>query len=233
MRNRGKESNDDRLFDSKWLPALKNAADDLGYLLTRGYGSKSALELAGNRYGLNKRQREAVLRISASEQEIVERQNKMCNTDDLYQQTLAIDAFNLLIILESALSGAYIYKCRDGAYRDIQSVHGSYKRVMQTGEAIKLAGESMNELQISKAIWYFDAPVSNSGRLKTFLMDIAGEENYNWDAKLLNAPDKALVKSELPVATSDGWIMDRCTHWVNLAGYVIKRKMKNVNLVNV
>ncbi|MCF8361597.1 MAG: DUF434 domain-containing protein [Prolixibacteraceae bacterium] len=233
MRNRGKESNDNRLFGSQWLPALKSAADDHGFLLTRGYGSKSALELVGNRYGLNKRQREAVLRISASEDEIIERQHKACALHELQQQTLAIDAFNLLIILESALSGACIFKGRDGAYRDIQSVHGSYKRVMQTGEAIKLAGESMNELQISKAIWYFDAPVSNSGRLKTFLMNIAGEEDYNWDAQLLNAPDKALAKSEFPVATSDGWIMDRCTHWVNLAGYIIEQKMKNVNLVNV
>jgi hypothetical protein len=233
MRNRGKESNDDRLFGSQWLPVLKNAADDLGYLLTRGYGTKSALELAGNRYGLNKRQREAVLRISASEPEIAERQNKKCSTADLYQQAIAIDAFNLLIILESALSGAYIFKGRDGAYRDIQSVHGSYKRVMQTGEAIKLAGEIMNEHGISKATWYFDAPVSNSGRLKIYLLDIAREKNYNWEAKLLNAPDKELAKSEIPVATSDGWIMDRCTQWVNLAGYIIEQKIKNVNLVEV
>jgi hypothetical protein len=139
----------------------------------------------------------------------------------------------LLIILESALSGAYIFKGRDGACRDIQSVHGSYKRVMQTGEAIKLAGESMNELGICKATWYFDAPVSNSGRLKTFLMDIANIEGYNWEAQLLNAPDKELAISDLPVATSDGWIMDRCEKWVNLANYIIEWKMKNVNLVSV
>jgi len=233
MRNRGKESNDDLLFGIQRLPALKNAADDHGYLLTRGYGSKSSLELVGNRYGLNKRQRMAVLRISASEDEITQRQNKAYPLHQLHQQAIAIDAFNLLIILESALSGACIFKGRDGACRDIQGVHGSYKRVMQTSEAIELAGASMDELSISKATWYFDAPVSNSGRLKNFLMDIAGEKGYNWEAQLLNAPDKELAISELPIATSDGWIMDRCTHWINLAGYIIEQKIKNANLLEV
>ena len=36
-RNRGKQSNDDNSFSSKWHPIFKKAVDDLCYLLSRGY----------------------------------------------------------------------------------------------------------------------------------------------------------------------------------------------------
>ncbi len=58
IRNRGKESDDDKLFGLKWLPVFKEAVDDLCFLLTRGYAENSALALIGNHYRLKKRQRD-------------------------------------------------------------------------------------------------------------------------------------------------------------------------------
>ncbi|MCB0634486.1 MAG: DUF434 domain-containing protein, partial [Lewinella sp.] len=135
-RKRGQHPSDSKLFSKKWQPALRSAEQDLSLLLSRGYGSNASLELVGNRYRLNKRQRLAVLRMSASEEEVQRRQSKECLDVDLREQPIAIDGFNLLVLLESALSGAFVFRCRDGLYRDISSVHGSYKREVKTEEAI-------------------------------------------------------------------------------------------------
>ena len=232
-RNRGKNSGDDQLFGRNQHPILKQAVDDQCYLLSKGYGSTSVLELVGNRYKLNKRQREAILRIASSDEEIKHRKASECNSNELRNSIVEIDGFNLLIILESALSGAYVFKCRDGCYRDISSVHGSYKRVVKTKEAIVMVGDALNHFEVAKAIWYFDAPVSNSGRLKTLLLEISQTKGYKWDVELLNSPDRKLARSKNIVISSDGWILDRVEKWFNLAGYLIEHRITSETIVAV
>src|SRR6266404_1471952 len=45
---------------------------------------------------------------------------------------LLIDGFNLILTLESALGGGVMLVGRDGCYRDMASVHGTYRRVEET-----------------------------------------------------------------------------------------------------
>jgi len=228
IKNRGKYPGDEDLFASGYFPVFTKAADDLCYLLTRGYGSASALELVGNRYRLNKRQREALLRISSSREEIDSRQAKVCPAADLKGQSVDIDGFNLLIVLESLLSGAFVFKCRDGSYRDISGVHGSYHRVAKTGDAIRLVEAGLKNLGVEHVCWYLDAPVSNSGRLKTLLLSA---NNCWWEVELLNSPDRELAQSSRIVITSDGWILDRVSRWFNLIEYLLDCQMIKGNLV--
>lgn len=107
-RQRGKHPNDDQLFGAKWPPIFKEAIDDHSFLLERGYGTTSALEIVGNRYRLNKRQRQALLRMSVAPSDAKQRQAKTCNLPAMKGATVAIDGFNLLILLENAFSGTYI-----------------------------------------------------------------------------------------------------------------------------
>ncbi|MEL6731105.1 MAG: DUF434 domain-containing protein [Bacteroidota bacterium] len=229
-RNRGKQPNDDTLFAPKWHPVLTDAADDLCFLLTRGYAENSALTIVGNRYRLNKRQRNALSRISTSDQRITARIHSQCTASDLKEATVEIDGFNLLILLESALSGAFIFKGRDGNYRDISSVHGSYKRVVKTEEAIHLVGQTLEELQVRHVRWYFDQPVSNSGRLKTRLLEMSREAGWPWEVTLVFNPDKVLADSKEIVISSDGWVLDYATRWFNLGAYLVEEKMKTLDL---
>ncbi len=232
-RQRGKHPNDDQLFSSLWQAALRQAVADHSHLLSRGYGANSALELVGNRYKLNKRQRQALLRISASEQEIVDRQAKVCTAKALQGATIAIDGFNLLILLENAYSGAYVFHCRDGCYRDISSVHGSYKHIRQTAEAILLTGQVLQDLGTATVHWYLDQPVSNSGRLRGFLEESATEQGWNWQVELCYDPDKVLAKSSNIVITSDGWVLDQAQQWFNLGQLLIEAHIADVNIVRV
>ena len=233
-RNRGKQSSDDIWFGQKWLASFKEAADDVGFLLSRGYAHNSVLQIVGNRYKLNKRQRSALFRIGASDQEIAGRNKSSCSAKDLKNKTVEIDGFNILILLESTLSGGFVFKARDGLYRDISSVHGSYKRVMKTEEAILLIGKTLKSLSIQSAKWYLDQPVSNSGRLKTRLMEISRENDYNWEVDLVFNPDKVLAESEYIAISSDGWILDRKDKWFNLGAYILEGELAEItNVIEV
>ena len=219
--NRGKESNDDKLFGStKMCASLKNAVEDLSHLMSRGYTAKSALVLVGNRYKLNVRQQKAVQGMSASVEQIKNRSNSSLPASGLNNKEVLIDGFNALILLESLLSGAYIFKGIDGFYRDLSSVHGSYKKVQQTARAIELIADFYVNEEIANIRWYFDKPVSNSGKLKQLITSIAFENNYNWEVFLTNNPDKDLVAENGIVITSDAWILDNTDKNFNLIGYI-------------
>ncbi len=231
-RNRGKEASDDRLFGAETMQQkLKDATKDMHYLLTRGFAEKSSVQLVGNRYKLNARQQRALQGMSASEQQIVLRCNRALPPDQLKNEIIAIDGFNLLIILESALSGGYLFKGLDGYYRDLSGVHGTYKRVQKTEEALLLIGNTLKELNIDYAHWYFDAPVSNSGRLKTLLREIGEKYNFHWQIHLVNNPDKVLAQSEYILVSSDAWVLDRAQKNFNLAAYLIEQRIKPDNVV--
>jgi len=232
-RNRGKEGSDDRLFgDSKMQEKLKKATQDMYYLLTRGFAEKSSVQLVGNRYRLNVRQQKALMGMSAGKQYLELRKAKELNTKELKNKTVLIDGFNLLITLESALSGAYLFKGMDGNYRDVSSVHGTYKRVQKTNDALQLIGKTLMKLGVSKVHWYFDQPVSNSGKIKTQLRELAEQENYPWEISLDHNPDKMLAASQEIVISSDAWILNECQQWFNLCGYIIENYIKEANIVS-
>lgn len=231
-RKRGQHPSDSKLFSKKWRPALTAAVEDLSLLLSRGYGSNASLELVGNRYRLNKRQRLAVLRMSASDEEVQRRKTKECTVDDLVDQPIAIDGFNLLVLLESALSGAFVFRCRDGLYRDISSVHGSYKRVVKTEEAILLVGDTLKQLQTGPVLWLLDSPISNSGRLKTLLYELSTAHAFPWEVELVFNPDKVLAESEAVVISSDGWILDQTSRWYNLGARLIGEHLAAENVLD-
>jgi len=232
QRNRGKHPNDEKLFAPKVLPNLRAAISDLSFLLTKGYGEKSALQLVGNRYRLNVRQQKALLRMSDNREAVILRQAKVHIPAQLKGKRIEIDGFNLLILLESAMSGAFIFEGIDGTYKDISSVHGSYKRVTQTERAILLVGEELKKLGAEHVHWIFDAPVSNSGRLKTRLYELATAHGFNWDITLDNNPDALLAKSEGVVISTDAWILDRCAAWTNFGAHLIDSYLSKVTIIH-
>lgn len=233
IKSRGKHPNDEKLFGEKWLPIFKAASADLSYLLSREYGVKSAVQIVGNRYRMNSRQQIALKRMCASENAVANRLQKQVKKEAIQGEKLLIDGFNLLILLENALSKAYIFRGQDGTYRDISSVHGTYKRVSQTELAIILVGNILKKLAVREIIWYFDAPVSNSGRLKSILSQIAIDNQFDWTIHLDNNPDKVLIESQEIVVSSDAWILDECKKWFNLGALIVEEHLTDSEIFDV
>lgn len=230
QRHRGQHSDDIKNFNEKWIPILRKAVSDLSFLLSNGYSEKSSLKLVGDRYRLNARQRQALLRASCSEESRFYRTRRQVEAELLKGEEIAIDGYNLLIITEVALSNGIILACRDECYRDIASIHGTYKKVAETIGAIHLIGKTLHQLGIKKACWYLDSPVSNSGRLKQLLLEEADKHGWDWEAELVYNPDKALVETGQIVISSDGWVIDNITCWFNMFGHMLENKLLNANL---
>lgn len=233
-RNRGKNTGDDTLFASeKQINKLRSAVQDMQYLLTREYPEKAASELVGNRYRLKTRQIQALRGASASEGQLHNRKRKELEVSDLAGKTVYLDGFNVLILLESLLSEAYIFEGADGCFRDLSGVHGTYKRVNQTLRAVEAVSAFYHQNHIQKLVWIFDQPVSNSGRIKQIILEFATEHHLNWEAELQYNPDKFLAESSEIIVSSDAWILDHCKEWFNLIGYLIKKENLSVNLIKM
>lgn len=131
-KHRGPGPQDAQWFGSDAAPVLANAVADLSWLLTRGYAELSSRKLVGDRYRLVERQRTAVLRSASSDAALADRKSREISVDSLRGQPIRIDGFNLILTLESAIGGGIVLGGRDGCYRDLASVHGTYRRVEET-----------------------------------------------------------------------------------------------------
>ncbi len=222
QKHRGPRPNDEKLFNKQTQWILKEAVKDYDFLLTRGYSEDAIFKLVGDRYQLRKRQRYAVMRCACGDQSLAHRNKTRLETTEGISQPVLIDGFNLIITIESALSGGFIFEGRDGCFRDLSSIHASYKRVEETWPSLALIGKYLENHTNQRIIWYLDEPVSNSGRLKQYLLELAGEKGWNWEVELKKSPDFALKQRENPIVSTDGFVLDQCQSWLNLGRWIIE-----------
>ena len=210
------------------LPRLREAVADFSLLLTKGYADKSALKLVGDRFSLTQRQRLAVMRASCSDQQLQSRLARRVPVEALAGQPIAIDGYNLLITIEAALSGGLIFIGRDGCFRDLASIHGTYRKVEETIPAVRLIGE------------FLDGDPRRAGPLaagQPGLQQRPAEDpdrpnspatNYwPWEIRLTISPDAELSKMDTIVVSTDSVILDACPRWTNLAAEIITRRLSS------
>jgi hypothetical protein len=204
------------------MKKIQRAAKDLAYFLSRDYNERSTLKVVADHFQLTSRQRKVLLRIACREQSLKKLKQNRCRMEDLKGQQVSIDGFNLLIFTESALSGAYLFESMDGLFLDIASVHGSYHRVEETNDSIKIIMKVLEVCGIHNAIWYLDAPVSNSGKLGKLIRQISVDYNFQNEVKVVQNPDQALKKTKKGIVlTSDRIILEKVNQWFNMSRYLV------------
>lgn len=203
------------------LPALRTAVDELSWLLGRGYAERSALALVGDRHALTARQRKAVSRCAAPSAAVTSRRARCVAPTELRGRVVHVDGLNAIIVGESVWSGAVVLRGRDGAHRDLASVHGTYAHVEATPAVIDALAELLAPAR--EVVWLLDRPVSNSGRLAGLLRARAEAAGLPWQVELVWDPDRVLVGSEAIVATGDARILDADVRWVDLPGALVER----------
>ena len=227
-KHRGAHPQDRSLFGPRALPELQVATADLSWLLTRGYSSRAALKLVGDRHGLNRRQQVAVQRCACSHGQKQDRAARRVEIDDLEGRHLHLDGFNLLVTLEAALGGGVVLHARDGCFRDMASVHGTYRVVEETVPALRLVGSFLERLGPGRCTWYLDRPVGNSGRLAAAIRQEAEASRCPWDVELVASPDRVLRHAHGVVVTADSCILDRAERWANLARALVETEVEGV-----
>jgi len=212
-KHRGPHPRDTALFSVERTAALRRGTADLSWLLTRGYADKAALKLVGDHLQLQRRQRLAVMRAACSD---AARAHRRATRRPVADARVAVDGFNVLITVEAALSGAVLLRGRDGLLRDMSSIHGTYRRVAETADALGLL---VAELAGAEDVcWYLDRPVSNSGRVAAAIRE------HGMRVELVDSADTALAglsQSGWVGATADGPLLDRLAGGVDLTSGIV------------
>lgn len=231
--HRGPDPRDDVAFGPSAWPALRGATLDLSWLLSHGYAPVSALKLVGDRWSLTERQRKAVGRSACSDLAREHRMASQVAADAVAGKAIAIDGFNVLTTIEAALGGAVVLICRDTSCRDIAGIHGSYRKVAETLPALDRLAKVLETLKVGPCHWLFDRPVSNSGRIRGVVLEIAAEQSADWFVELVDNPDPILAESSQIVATADSAILDSGPRWLNLARIVIETTCPEAMIVDL
>ncbi len=175
----------------------------------------------------------AVSRCACSRDAAQHRQEHQLAAAEVRGRELWLDGYNVLTILESALAGGVVLLGRDGCCRDLAGIHRRYRKVAETAPALRLIGETVAAWGVTGCRWWLDQPVSNSGRLKTFIHEVAAGAGWNMQVELVFNPDKVLWESDQVIATSDGVVLDRCQHWVNLVREIIRTRLPQAWLLDL
>lgn len=223
--SRGPHPKDAACFAPESLPGLRAAVRDLSWLLTRDYSSRAAIKLVGDRYLLRDRQRKALQRCAASDQDCARRRKHQVQPRALSGEVIAVDGYNVLLSLEAALSGGVLLLARDGTLRDMAGMSGHYRRVETTETAVELLAGYLDAMGCRRVEWFLDRPVSNSARLKRLIEARIDGARSIWTVELTERTDRRLIDSPHVVASADSAIIDRCARWVNLAREVVVRSV--------
>ncbi|ALM76247.1 DUF434 domain-containing protein [Thermococcus barophilus] len=203
---------------------LLDAYLDLKYLLNRGYRKSTALNFVANHYKLKKMERYFLARCVFSDKELENRQRKRMPIEFIRGRILAVDGFNVLITLESALEGKAIL-CEDGFVRDLKYQRG-YKLSEKTEEMLFVLLEFLSQFSPEKVVFLYDKPVSKSGEVAEITGRIMKKVGLSGSAKAVPSPDFELKKFKT-VATSDFAVIDSVEHAVDIPQeYALRRRIK-------
>jgi hypothetical protein len=230
--HRGPHPDDARLFSPDALPRLRRAAEEVAWLLDRGYSMATALTAVGNHHQLEQRQRVALSRGCCSEAARHARQARALRPEQLAGLQLHIDGFNLIIGLEVALGGGPLVEGRDGCLRDLAGLRGSYHLVAENETALGHVGQALTTLGVAEARFYLDAAVSNSGRLRGAILEQAAAWPLSVDVELLAQVDPTLA-TLAGVVSADAVILDACRSWTNLAAWIVARNIPEARLIHL
>ncbi|MFT3923629.1 MAG: DUF434 domain-containing protein [Myxococcales bacterium] len=221
--HRGAHPDDARDFASEHHASLRDATEELSWLLGRAYSERAALKLVGDKHQLTTRQREAVLRAACSEGAVRARRDRQVDAVSLRGAQLGIDGFNCSITLEVILSGGPTFVGRDGARRDLASVHGTYRRVSETEPALALLVDALLGWGVGNVLVLFDKPVANSGRLRGLCEASAAQAGLELTCELSERVDQELVQRAEVVASSDAWVLEHARAWADLPSLIVER----------
>lgn len=232
-RRRGAHPKDHACFAAETVPALHRAVDDLSWLLSRGYSPRAATKLVGDRYALRDRQRKALQRCAASDADCGRRLQHRLPISELAGETVVVDGYNVLLTLETALSGGVLLLGRDGVFRDLAAMSAHYRRLEVTRPALDLLVGFFDRQRVERVDWYLDKPVSNSGRLKRIIEETVADSSTDWQVELTHRTDQLLIGSPHVVATADSAILGRCERWVNVTREIVEREIDEAWVVDL
>ena len=204
------------------LEPLRQAAQDLRYLLGRGYPRELCLKLTGDRWGLDAHQRQVLRRAVAAPEKARSRRERLLPLTALKGQAVGVDGHNVIITLESALTGAVLVAADDGAVRDIGQRGRHYGPGPHTETAARMMIDALARAGAASVLILLDAPLPFSGQLAAELRAMMEQTGLPGEARTAADPEKDLAVFDGIVAGADGPLIDAAARPLDLAGAIIR-----------
>lgn len=187
---------------------LKEAIRDLRYLLEHGYPRESAITFIANHYRLELDERHLLARCVFSRTEVASHRAKAVNIAGVRGKSLGVDGYNVLITVESILTGKPVVLCDDGYVRDLRAIFGKYKMSSATSRALKAMVEVITEARPSRVTILLDRQVSRSGELAAIARQHIKQAGLIGAAKTVAGVDLKVRRGFNVVASSDRAIIE-------------------------
>lgn len=205
----------------------KDAIEDLRYLLGRGYGRISSVKFVGDKYQLDKPQRLLLYRGVYPSGGADTHKMKLVNPSDVRGRVLAVDGFNVLITVNSAMKGIPVYLCDDGLLRDVSETHSSACREDLT-KPLSFTVQALVDLQPGSTHFIFDRLISKSGEFSKQVAQELRSKAVPGGASTATSADFEVLKKGDIIASSDSVIIDKAGQIFDLAAYVIATRLEQV-----
>jgi hypothetical protein len=209
---------------------IKSATFDLRFLLDRGYRKKGALKFVADRYLLDKKQKNYLVRTVFSREKSMARKDKIVDITFINGKTLFVDGYNVIITVESICSDDQrsVVVCDDGVLRDVNAVFGKYKYNEWTETALNQIISLLKSHNPLSVKFFYDSPVSRSGELAKLTNRIINSHGVSGCAVTSKNVDFELKKlsndKDKIVATSDGAIIDKVKNVLDVPRELCKLK---------
>lgn len=159
------------------------------------------------------------------------RKVKRIAAGELSGRTVSIDGYNVLITVESLISGAPVYLCDDGFLRDTRGIFRRYSSSDYTTLALREILSILKESKVGMAEVLLDQQISRSGDLAAKIRDMMADHTVSGCATTAKDVDRRLKLVDHPVATGDGAIIDEASEVVDIPFEVAnKRRIKALTL---
>lgn len=200
------------------LKRLRRIAQDLRYLLDRGYHKDPAVNFLGNRWRLHRIEREILKRAVFSTQEAQKRRQKILPLEQIPGKVIHVDTYNLLYTVESALLDLPVFQSDDGMIRDVRKMFSVPR--LAPSQILDPIFELLEAFPPEKVVFFLDRPVGKSGQLALRIEGFLEKHGLRGEARLVEAADQALKGAPFLIS-SDAPLVDQAEKVFDLAGKVI------------
>jgi hypothetical protein len=203
---------------------LRHAAEDVRYLLNRGYPKESSIRFVSDHYRLVEEQRFVLIRVVVDAETARARRAKMLPLEHLRERTVFVDGYNVLIAVESLLRGRPVYLGDDGFLRDTEGIFRSYRASEITASALVEILDLLSFAGPARVEILLDQPISMSGKLAGLVREMMVERSLAGTARTVMDVDRQLKSAEGIVATADGNVIDVVPFAIDLPGQIARKK---------
>lgn len=188
---------------------LLRAAHDLRWLSDRGYPQTASVKLVGDRWRLDRAQRQMLFRGVSAGADAAARRSRLADRAVVAGSVLGVDGHNVVLTLANYIAGVPVFEADDGLVRDIGALHGRVRNEALMRRCLDLLCGALTSLSPDRCLVVFDAPVSHSRDHAALVSARLAETDVMGRAEAVPSGDQALKNSDITVvATSDSALID-------------------------